>query len=198
MAFQRNSGRQRPLFAFRWVIAGIALAVLVRLVAFQVYYVPSESMLPTLHVGDRVLVDKISHGWRDLQRGDVVVFDATDVWAGPEAQSLIAKRIIGLPGDHVVCSASGRVFVNGLLVDEPYLATAHTTRPFDVVVPAGRLWLLGDNRAASVDSSDFMSLPSGGSVPVNHVVGRVLTVVWPLGHAGILGSPQAEDSHDAA
>lgn len=198
MAFQRNSGRQRPLFAFRWVIAGVALAMLVRLVAFQVYYVPSESMLPTLHVGDRVLVDKISHGWRELQRGDVVVFDATDVWTGSESQALIAKRVIGLPGDHVVGAKSGRVFVNGLPADESYLASAKGMKPFDVVVPDGRLWLLGDNRAASTDSSDFLSLPSGGSVPVNHVVGRVLAVVWPLGHAGILGSPQAEDSHDAA
>lgn len=194
-----NSDRQRRslfVFSLKLVAAGLLIALGVRALVVQVYFVPSGSMRPALQVGDRVLVEKVSHWWRTPHRGDIVAFDGTDVWDSVADGRLLAKRVIGVAGDHVVCcDASGRIRVNGRPIEEPY-ATGPTSS-FDVVVPEGRLWLLGDDRAHSQDSSSFLESPAGGSVPVNHVLGRLVAVVWPLDHAGILGQPNTEDPHDA-
>lgn len=200
MTNQHNSGRHpRPLFAL--VMAALTVAVLLALLlqAFvvQAYSVPSASMSPTLRVGDRVLVDKLSLLWRPVRRGDIVVFDGTDVWTPAGNGTLIAKRVIALAGDHVACcDAMGRIRLNGRPLQEPYAHGAN--RRFDVVVPAGRLWVLGDARSRSLDSSAFTATPGGGSVPVNHVIGRVFAVAWPPNHAGILGTPGPKEPHDAA
>lgn len=189
---QRNSDRaSRSLFAFAaWVTVGsLVVALLVRALVAQVYLVPSGSMEPTLQVGDHVLVEKLTRWWRQIHRGDVIVFDGTDVWGSATDGLLVAKRVIGLPGDHVVCCDVGHHVVrNGVVLREPWIIGR--TRGFDVVVPAGRLWVLGDDRASSQDSSAFQESPGGGTVPTSHVLGRVLAVVWPLSHAGILGPPR--------
>ena len=199
MAFQRNSGRhRRPLFAFQWVLVGIAVAVIVRVFVVQVYLVPSPSMQPALQVGDRVAVDKLSGSWRDVRRGDIVVFDATDVWGPSTNGLLVAKRVVGLPGDRITCcNAEGKLLRNGVALSEPF---AHGQEPvhYDIVVPADRLWVLGDNRSHSVDSAASLATSGGGSVPVTRVLGRAVAVVWPLHRAGILGLPASKDSHDAA
>lgn len=191
MRRREDSGRvPRPLFAFVALAAGVVLALLVQTLVLQVYRVPSASMRPTLVPGDRVLVDKVSGMWRPLRRGDVIVFDATDVWSPETDGVLVVKRIVGLPGDHVVCcDASGRIVRNGEHLREGYALRARVPRHFDVVVPVGRLWVMGDDRAVSLDSSAYTHVPGGGSVPVNDVVGRVVAVVWPVRHAGILGTP---------
>lgn len=196
---QHNSDRRRrSLFAFsaRVVAIGILLALGSRALIAQVYFVPSGSMRPALHIGDRVLVEKVSRWWRSPQRGDIVAFDGTDVWSAAANGQFLAKRVIGIAGDRVqCCDDQGRVHVNGRVLVEPY--AVGVSRSFDVTVPEGRLWLLGDDRAHSQDSSTFLDSPAGGSVPVNHVFGRVLAVAWPLDRAGILGQTGTEDPHDA-
>lgn len=194
MELSHNSDRNsfRSLFAFPWnvFIAVFAVALLLRVFAIQMYSIPSGSMEPTLHVGDRILVEKVTKYARGIQRGDIVVFDGADVWTAPSASDDFVKRVVAVGGDHVqCCTNNGRIVVNGVPVDEPYLQQQGVTRRFNVVVQPDRLWVLGDNREKSADSSAFRGVPGGGSVPVNHVVGRVVAVIWPLSRAGILGTP---------
>jgi signal peptidase I len=156
---------------------------------FQAFYIPSESMLPTLHVNDRVIVSKISYRLHAPRRGDVVVFDAPPgqphrreaSWApirflrgllAPSAEEYV-KRVIGVPGDRIE-GRGGHIYVNGKVLVEPYLPPSTHTETFtERVVPPGRLFVLGDNRAASFDSRSF------GPIRGSSVAGRVVTRVWP-------------------
>ncbi len=200
MGFKHGSGRgSRPLFALLFLAALLAVlaALLLQALVLQVYAVPSSSMSPTLQVGDRVIVDKASLAWRPVARGDVVVFDATDVWTPATNGLLVVKRVIAVGGDHVsCCGSSGRLRLNGHELPEPYAHGAN--RHFDVTVPTDRLWVMGDDRDHSLDSSAYLGTPGGGSVPVNHVLGRAIAVAWPCTHAGILGTPSPKEAHDAA
>lgn len=194
MKYPHNSDRNRfrSLFAFPWnVFIVVALgSLLLRALVMQVYTIPSGSMEPTLRIGDRIVVEKLSKYARGIQRGDVVVFSGADVWTAPGVAEDFVKRVVAVGGDHVqCCSVDGRISVNGVLLDEPYLLEQGRTRTFDVVVQPERLWVLGDNRAESADSSAFRGVPGGGSVPVRSVIGRVVAVIWPLSRAGILGAP---------
>jgi len=195
---QHNSDRRRrSLFAFPGLLAAaVCAALLIRALVVQVYLVPSGSMRPALQVGDRVLIEKVSRWWATPARGDIVAFEGTDVWGAAANGKVLAKRVIGIAGDHVVCcDERGRVRVNGLAIPEPYAIGRGPA--FDVTVPAGRLWLLGDDRARSEDSSHYLETAGGGSVPVSQVFGRVVAVVWPPAHAGILGQPGTEEPHVA-
>jgi signal peptidase I len=200
------------------VLAGVAVLVmlLVRGLLVQSFYVPSGSMEPTIEPGDRILVDKLVSG-EDLERGDVVVFDGTTTFAAADrrphqADGLVGrtlasaasavgidlgeqdfvKRVIGLPGDHVVCcDSSGRLTVNGTAVQEDYLHPGDkpSDLTFDVVVPPGRLWVMGDHRSDSADSRAHLGDPGGGMVRVQDVVGRAVVTFWPLGRVGGFPSP---------
>ena len=165
-------------------MALLAFAVLAVLAAYlwvgRIYTVTTASMTPTLQPGDRVLAVRI--GLDDLRRGDVVVVDVRGTWARPASQHAptVVKRIVGLPGERVACcDAQNRVTVDGAPLDEPYLAPGGPGPGFDVVVPAGRLWLLGDDREDSLDSRGHLGSPGGGSVGVHSVQGRVVAVAWP-------------------
>jgi signal peptidase I len=175
--------------------------------------IPTASMAPTLRAGDRVLVSRIDYRVGDVHRGDVIVFAGDGVFDPPRSQpsSLLAragdafasalgvpvgehdytKRVIGLGGDHVICcDVAGRLTVNGVPLAEPYLPTgldASLVR-FDIVVPIGRLWVMGDNRRVSADSRAHLGDPGGGTVPLDHVVGRVVAVWWPLRRATGIGA----------
>lgn len=156
------------------------------------FEIPSGSMEPGLRVGDRVLVNKLAYrfGARP-RRGDVVVFDGTDYFGHAD----YVKRVVGVGGDHVVCcDREGRTEVNGRPVDETgflHAGDSPSDVPYDVVVPDGRLFLLGDHRARSSDSRDHLGSPGGGMVPVEDVVGRADWIVWPHGHWTRIERPRA-------
>ena len=171
----------------------------------SVYRIPSASMENTLEVGDRVLVNKVVYHFRDIARGDVVVFSGQDSW-GPDApppssnpvvrvfddalsglglhseQTYYIKRVIGLPGDRVACCTDGKVTVNGVPLDEgQYLFPGNppSTFKFSAVVPSGHLWVMGDHRSDSEDSRYHLTDPGGGAIPENEVVGRAFLIIWP-------------------
>jgi signal peptidase I len=195
------------------VLVGVALAItfMVRLLVVQAFYIPSGSMEPTLDVGDRVLVSKLSYRIGDVKRGDVVVFDGRGSFAPADAGAVrggaladigqsvgaflgvapserdFVKRVVGLPGDRVVCcDAGGLLTVNGRPLQEPYLPAGEraSAEAFDVVVPAGRLWVMGDHRSDSADSRAHLGDPGGGTVPLDRVIGKVLVRFWPLTRLG--------------
>jgi signal peptidase I len=191
----------------------LGLAIVIKAFFVQAFYIPSGSMNDTLVFNDRILVEKPSYWRSGPSRGDIVVFEDPGEWLGPEegqssatgVASLLevfglyptgghlVKRVIGVGGDHVVCcDADGRLTVNGVPLDEAgYLfpGAKPSERSFDVEVPDGYLWVMGDNRASSADSRAHLGDPGGGFVPVGSVVGKVFSVVWPLDHAKILKRP---------
>ena len=191
------------------VTIAIALGVVLLITTFVVkpFSIPSGSMENTLQIGDRVLVNRMVYRVRDIERGDVVVFNGSGsfvpaqvtpdrdpitgalVWVGqsfglvaPDSTDFI-KRVIGVGGDRVTCcDEQGRILVNGEPLQEDYLfpGDAPSLQPFDVEVPEGTLWVMGDHRSASADSRAHLGDPGGGFVPEDSVVGRAMTVVWPL------------------
>jgi signal peptidase I len=178
LRMRRQSGRRKVI---EWVVLiGVALvvALVIKAFLFQAFYIPSDSMVPTLKKDDRVLVNKLSYKLHDVNRGDIVVFSKP-----PKEQSDIndlVKRVVALPNEAVEAH-DGHVYVDGRRLDEPYL-------PDDVVqadfarrkVPSGYVWVMGDNRSNSEDSRVF------GPIRESSIVGRVFVRIWPLGRLGFL------------
>lgn len=164
-----------------WVaVIGGALAVALVIQAFlvQAFYIPSSSMEPTLEVGDRVLVNKLSYDLHDVNRGDLVVFERPDGTEG-DIKDLI-KRVIGLPGETVEIR-DGTVVIDGRVLDEPYLAEEEILAEFaPVEVPEDHVFVMGDNRDDSRDSRIF------GPIPADSIVGRAFVRVWPPTSVGTL------------
>ncbi|MGW0844032.1 signal peptidase I [Streptomyces sp. NPDC002787] len=158
----------------------------------QPFQIPSSSMERSLRIGDRVLVNKLAYGFgSEPQRGDVVVFDGTGYFGNAD----YIKRVVGVGGDRVVCcDQEGRLEVNGRWVDESaflYPGDSPSSVPFDVVVPEGKLFLLGDHRGDSSDSRDHLGSPGGGMVPLGAVIGRADWIAWPADHWTRLDRPDA-------
>ncbi|MFF9488686.1 signal peptidase I [Streptomyces sp. NPDC014676] len=156
------------------------------------FQIPSGSMEHGLRVGDRVLVNKLAYRFgAGPRRGDVIVFDGTGYFGDAD----YVKRVVGVGGDRVVCcDGEGRIRVNGRSVDESgflFPGDSPSTVPFDVVVPDGRLFVLGDHRSDSSDSRDHLGSPGGGMIPVDGVIGRADGIVWPFDHATRLHRPDA-------
>ncbi|MFD8524005.1 signal peptidase I [Streptomyces capillispiralis] len=152
-------------------------------VVYRPYTVPTPSMAPTIDAGDRVLAERIDGG--DVRRGDVVVFTDT-TWADVP----LIKRVVAVGGDTVSCCRDGKLKVNGEAIEEPYLgggAAAEFGAFPEVTVPEGRLFLLGDERAGSVDSTAHLTDAAGGTVSRDAVRARVDAVVWPMD--GMLTAP---------
>ncbi|MEV7012323.1 signal peptidase I [Streptosporangium sp. NPDC051022] len=199
------------------IVVALLLALLIKTFIVQAFYIPSGSMENTLQINDRVLVNKLVYHVRDIERGDIVVFAGVDSWKGevdfeeptnpvssflrwtgtlfglvPGERDYI-KRVIGVAGDKVkCCDAQGRITVNGVPLDEKgYLFPGNkpSDDPFEITVPAGRLWVMGDHRGASSDSRAHQGDPGGGAIPADQVIGRAFVIVWPFAHASILSIP---------
>ncbi|WNI18299.1 signal peptidase I [Actinacidiphila sp. ITFR-21] len=172
----------------------VAALLLVSHFVVEPFQVPSTSMEGTLRVGDRVLVDKLAYRFGGTpQRGDVIVFDGDGSFQQTGGTDYV-KRVIGVGGDRVTCCDDrGRITVNGRALDEAYLhpGDAPSRVPFDIEVPVGRLWVMGDHRDDSRDSRDHLGDPGGGTVPVGRVIGRAEWIGWPAGHWTKLRRPAA-------
>ncbi|MEU9915798.1 signal peptidase I [Streptomyces sp. NPDC051001] len=158
----------------------------------QPFQIPSGSMENGLRIGDRVLVNKLAYRFgAEPRRGDVVVFDGTGYFGDAD----YIKRVVGVGGDHVVCcDKEGRIQVNGRSVDESsflYPGDSPSSVDFDVLVPDGTLFVLGDHRGESSDSRDHLGSPGGGMIPVTEVIGRADWIVWPAAHWTRLHRPDA-------
>jgi signal peptidase I len=187
------------------VVVVVLATSMVRTFVVAPFSIPSGSMEQTLHVGDRILVDRLSYRFHDVRRGDIVVFDGTDAFGrlgDGNGETDYVKRVIGLPGDHVMSLGTGDhgdgvVLVNGTPLREGgylYPGEVGSKTPFDVEVPAGHLWLMGDHRADSLDSRAHTADPGGGMVPIDKVLGRVMLVVWPLDRVGRVPDPGPLDA----
>jgi signal peptidase I len=196
--------RELPVLVF----VALALALLIKTFLVQAFFIPSDSMENTLIRNDRVLVNKFASHFGDVKRGQVVVFRDPGGWLGDEPvvrssnpvvrglkdvfvfvgllpsdnEKDLIKRVIGVPGDKVACCTNGKVTVNGVPLDEPYLYPGNkpSDRTFSITVQPNRLWVMGDHRSLSADSRLHMDQPGGGTIPADNVVGRAFVLVWPL------------------
>ncbi len=177
----------------RWLVEWAIILVLVvgltfilRMFVIQTFSIPSGSMLPTLHIGDRIIVNKLSYDFHGVHRGDIVVFKRPPLEAQNYAD--LVKRVVGLPGE-TISTVNGNVYINGKLLSVPWLPTgpqsftgplasnAHQqfNMPGPVKIPEGYYYVMGDNRTDSEDSRYF------GPIPKSLIVGRAVAVVWPVG-----------------
>ncbi|MBT2568313.1 signal peptidase I [Arthrobacter sp. ISL-85] len=188
------------------VVIAVVLSFLIKTFLFRAFFIPSESMVNTLDVDDRIFVNLLVPEPFALSRGDVVVFRDTKGWLPPapaktqgpftwvqdgltfvgllpdNSEQHLVKRVIGLPGDHVVCcDAGGKLTINGTAVDEAYINPAEVpqVRNFDVTVPEGKVWVMGDNRNHSADSRAHMET-DGGFVDLKDLEGKAAVIAWPL------------------
>lgn len=203
---QQPAKRQTSFWRELPVLLGVAIlvAIVVRAFVLQTFYIPSGSMEDTLQINDRVLVNKVVYHFREPQRGEIIVFRAPAHWtANPDGEDFI-KRVIAVGGDRVVCcDDQQRLIINGTSLDEPYLYSRDgVTDPasiaeFDVVVPDGRLWVLGDHRSSSGDSSDHFQRTGGDAIAAtisqDAVVGRAFVLFWPFNRAIWLSVPETFD-----
>lgn len=209
----RRSGWRWLRELFIVVACSVILSLLIKTFLVQPFWIPSGSMENTLIPGDRILVSKLTPRFQQINRGDVIVFSDPGGWLQGEAESAprtgltgalenalefvglypagdnhLIKRVIGLPGDHVVCcNAAGQITVNGVALKESeiYPGDAASSKKFNITVPADSVWVMGDHRGDSADSR-FHDDGTGatGSVPISDVTGRAIVVIWPLDRLG--------------
>lgn len=175
-------GRNLTKSIVEWalVIGGALLvAFLIKTFLFQAFYIPSESMEPTLIRNDRVIVNKLSYSLHDVNRGDVIVFDRPPNEPASEIDELI-KRVIGLGGETIE-GRDGAIYIDGRRLVEPYLPAGSDAGTFaPVQIPDGHVFTMGDNRGNSRDSRFY------GPIDEDLIVGRAFVRVWPVGRLGFL------------
>ena len=196
------------------VILALVVSLLIKSFLVQFFYIPSGSMENTLQIRDRVAVNRVPFIGNDVSRGDVIVFRDPAGWL-PEASSVsgnrvtnaireglvivgvipnpakqyLVKRVIGVAGDNVV--AKDQVLtINGKPTNEPYIFSGNTPSDtdFNITVPEGKVWVMGDHRGASGDSRVHQDDVNNGMVPVEKITGRVIATIWPLSQLGFISS----------
>lgn len=158
------------------LLIAIVLALVIRWLLFQPFYIPSSSMEPTLQINDRIIVSKLSYFWGEPQRGDIVVFKYP-----LDTKKDFVKRLIGMPGDTIEVK-DGLVYINEKVYDEDYLPEDLVINGDfgPVVVPAGNYFMMGDNRNNSDDSRFW------GFLPEDLIVGKSIIIYWPFNHVELL------------
>jgi signal peptidase I len=203
----RNKGSLLKELPFLVVVA-LVVSLFIKTFLVQFFYIPSGSMENTLQIKDRVAVNKVPFISNSVNRGDVVVFRDPSNWL-PEiidystnkylaqaksalvavgvlpnpAKQYLVKRVVGVAGDHIVCcTKDDKLTINGVEVTEPYIFSGNkpSEMTFDVTVPEGKIWVMGDHRGASADSRYHQEDINKGFVPVSKVTGRVVAVIWPF------------------
>ncbi len=198
-------------------VAAILISFLIKTYLVRSFYIPSSSMENTLQIDDRILVNQLEPRFFPISHGDVVVFTDPGGWlpsissepsnwyvgavdgvlafvglSAPDSSNHLIKRVIGLPGDTVVCcNEFGQLVVNGIPLEEPYTVlpdavTKATPEDFSVTVPDGSIWVMGDNRYNSADSAAHRDEPTGGFVKIGSVVGRAFLISWPTDRWSVL------------
>jgi len=196
------------------VIVALAVSLVIKTFLVQFFYIPSGSMENTLQINDRVAVNKVPFLSQSIHRGDVVVFRDPANWL-PEpyaesqnsiiekvkegfvlvgilpnpAKQYLVKRVIGVAGDNIVAK-DGVITINGKTTSEPYIFAGNkpSEMDFNVTVPAGKVWVMGDHRGASADSRYHQDDVNNGFVPVSKITGRAFAVIWPVKNFGIIES----------
>ena len=196
------------------VIVALAVSLVIKTFLVQFFYIPSGSMENTLQINDRVAVNKIPFLSQSIHRGDVVVFRDPANWL-PEpyadsqnsiiekvkegfvlvgilpnpAKQYLVKRVIGVAGDNIVAK-DGVITINGKTTSEPYIFAGNkpSEMDFNVTVPSGKVWVMGDHRGASADSRYHQDDVNNGFVPVSKITGRAFAVIWPVKNFGIIES----------
>ena len=192
------------------IVVALLISTALKTWVVRAFYIPSESMMTTLQVDDRVLVNQMAHRFGPADRGDIIVFDDPDHWlsaaetaeytpnpilefiglAPSDSGNQLIKRVIGVGGDTIkCCDAEGRLMVNGEPIDETYLdeGTAPSDVEFEVTVPEGHYWVMGDNRSNSADSRYHTD--TDPYVSEDDVVGTVFLINWPFKHFSWVSTP---------
>jgi len=201
------------------IVVALVVSLFIKTFVVQFFFIPSGSMENTLQIDDRVAVNRLPFISNDIKRGDVVVFrdpdnwlPAADVESAPfviakakaalvavgvlpnPAKQYLVKRVVGVAGDRVICcTTTGKITVNGQEMVEPYIFKGNVLSDmnFDVTVPNGKLWVMGDHRGASADSRFHQDDINKGFVPLNKVTGRVLAVIWPIKNISLISNVDA-------
>ena len=204
-----SSLRELPIL----IISALVLSIIVKTFFIQFFYIPSGSMENTLQVNDRVGVNKFGALFSDIKRGEVVVFRDPANWLSPNyddssgirkvikdslvfvgvlpdpSKQYLIKRTIGVGGDKVrCCGKDGKIEVNGVSINEPYIYEGDkpSDSEFEVEVPQGFIWVMGDHRGASADSRFHTDDPNKGMVALDKVTGRATFIIWPFSNLAIL------------
>ena len=197
------------------VVVALVVSLFIKSFLVQFFYIPSGSMENTLQINDRVAVNKLPFVSGKINRGDVVVFRDPASWL-PEADTsskstiqtkikdglvlvgvlpnpakqYLVKRVIGVAGDHVICCSNGKLTINGKETNEPYIFAGNkpSEMKFNVTVPEGKIWVMGDHRGSSADSRYHQDDVNNGFVPVSKVTGRVYAIIWPFKNLSFVSS----------
>ena len=208
------------------VAVAVVVSIIIKTFLVQFFYIPSGSMENTLLINDRVAVNKLGNFFSEIDRGDVVVFRDTAGWLPEEssdfgsgainrikeglvfvgilpdpAKQYLIKRVIGVAGDRVVCcDKDSKLTINGIPVEEPYIypGDSASDSEFDVTVPKGFIWVMGDHRGASADSRFHRDDANEGFVPLSAVTGRAFAIVWPVKNIAFLSRYQGLVTGDGA
>ncbi len=195
------------------IIVALAVSLLIKTFLVQFFYIPSGSMENTLQIGDRVAVNKLPFISKTINRGDVVVFRDPANWL-PEpyeasgnrilgkvkdglvtvgilpnpAKQYLVKRVIGVAGDKVICCDNGKLTINGKETSEPYIFAGNKASDldFNITVPEGKIWVMGDHRGSSADSRYHQDDVNNGFVPISKVTGQVFATIWPIKSVGLV------------